>query len=489
MDFLMRDTLNQIYQKGVHLWIANDQLGVRAPQGILTPNLKIWLQEHKSEIIVWLKDNPNISNQNCINLDLEATLAPDIYPQEKISPVEFLPKTILLTGATGFLGAFLLRDILAQTQADIYCLVRAKDRQSGAKRLQENLEYYGIWQKEFKARIIPLLGDLAQPQFGLSSEEYQALAREIDTIYHSAAFLNWVYPYSALKGSNVLGTQEVLRLACCHKVKPVHYVSTVAVFESTAYGEQIVAEADRPTHSQGIYLGYSQSKWVAERLVLEASDRGLPVCIYRAPFISGDSHTGSWFTDDFICRLFKGCLQMGTIPDLDYLVEMSPVDYISQAIIYLSAQPQFSGRTFHLMNPHPFHLSQLGNWLNNFGYAVKSIPYSEWLAQLETIPLQENNPLKSLLPFFSKSWLEPKLTLPELYQQNFKPRFNCQATLAALSESDIVCPPLNSTLLNTYFKYFINTKFLPPPPDTKVHLDLNFLTKHQNQSSLKPAVL
>lgn len=472
----MESILAQLYQQGVHLWVKGEQLCIRGHKDALTPELREWLHQHKPQIIAWLRKNPSSERKAGIDLDAEATLDADIDAQEKLEPYSSLPTTILLTGATGFLGAFLLHNLLKETQADIYCLVRAADRQSGAKRLQSTLESYGLWQDYFPYRIIPVLGDLTQPKLGLSDQEYQTLASQIDTIYHSAAFLNWVYPYSALKPSNVLGTKEVLRLACCDKVKPVHYVSTVAVFESTAYGKQIVTEAEQPAHSQGVYLGYSQSKWVAEKLVLEAGNRGLPVCIYRAPLISGDSQTGSWFTDDFICRLFKGCLQMGTIPDLDYLVEMSPVDYISRAIVYLSSQPHLWGKTFHLMNPHSLHLSQLVNWLNTFGYSVRQIPYSQWLAQLQAIPFTAQNPLKPLFPFFSKSWSDTQLTLPELYQQDFKPQFNCQATLTALAGSSIVCPPIDSSLLNTYFSYFVQTKFLPPPLSPTATSGISFTT-------------
>jgi thioester reductase-like protein len=173
-----------------------------------------------------------------------------------------------------------------------------------------------------------------QEHVTVSVAQFQMLAGKIDAIYHSVALLNYVYPYSTFKAANVLGTQEILRLACQFKVKPVHYVSSVAIFESAAYAGKVVKEQDDFEHCEGVYLGYSQTKWVAEKLVKIAGDRGLPVTIYRPPLIAGHSKTGVSNIDDFICLMLKGCVQLGSFPDIDYMLDMSPVDYVSQASVY-----------------------------------------------------------------------------------------------------------------------------------------------------------
>lgn len=395
-----------------------------------------------------------------VNIYAEAYLEPTICSDISFVETVAEPASIFLTGATGFLGAFLLKEFLEQTLANVYCLVRASNADLGKKRIQKNLESYGLWHENFSARIITVVGDLSQPQLGLSRKEFQRMASEIDIIYHSAAWLNFIYPYSALKSTNVLGTQEVLRLASQIKIKPVHYVSTVAVFESAAYAEKIVTESDQPTRIEGMHLGYSQSKWIAEGLVMTARDRGLPVCIYRSPLISGHSQTGAWYTDDFICRLIKGCIQMGSTPNLDYVFDMSPVDYVSRAIVYLSRQRQASGQTFHLMNPHSLHWSQFFDWINSFGYPIQNIPYEKWQAQLSNTVHSAGNSLYPLLPFFLKRWSEEQLTIPELYQKDRKPLFAYQKTLDALAGSDIVCPPIDNELLKTYFSYLIRVGFL-----------------------------
>jgi FlaA1/EpsC-like NDP-sugar epimerase len=188
------------------------------------------------------------SVQLATDLNTEAVLDFNIVPEYPTHSVVSEPASIFLTGATGFLGAFLLTELLQQTQANICCLVRATDLDSAKMRIQKNLESYEIWNQDFSNRIIPVLGDLAKPHLGLSSQEFQKMSSLIDVIYHNAAWINYVYPYSALKPTNVLGTQEILRLASKVKTKAVHYISTIAVFESPAYWGKIVTESDQLTH-------------------------------------------------------------------------------------------------------------------------------------------------------------------------------------------------------------------------------------------------
>ncbi|MBW4661162.1 MAG: thioester reductase domain-containing protein [Drouetiella hepatica Uher 2000/2452] len=393
----------------------------------------------------------DLHQEAVLDIEIAASIA---AKRGQLNPVAH-PKAIFLTGSTGFLGAFLLADLLRQTQATCYCLVRAADIIQGIARIQQNLGNYGLWDEKFQTRIVPILGDLARPQFGLCDAAFQDLALQIDVIYHSAALLNWVYPYAGLKTSNVLGTQEVIRLASQHTLKPLHYVSTVTVFESTAYAGQQVMESDPVDHSEGIYMGYSQSKWVAEKLVTIARDQGLPVTIYRPPLISGDSQTGAWNSDDFTCLMIRGCIQLGSMPDLDYRMDIAPVNYVSQAIAHLSQQPESLGKAFHLNNPQPLHWRQFADWLQDKGYTMQICSYQDWLERLRV--QTEDNPLAPLLPFFLKRWSTEQLTIPQLYQQDQKPQIDCRATLQALEETAIACAPVDSALLSTYFAYLIQT--------------------------------
>lgn len=408
--------------------------------------------------------NGTVNNVNIpvpfLDLGAEVILDPTIQPVGKNTVDITNPKNIFLTGGTGYLGAFIIKELLAETPATIYCLVRGADVAEAKSKLIKNLQQYAIWDDKYSERLIPIVGDLSLPLLGIGAEQFENLAANIDTIYHSGALLNYVYPYSALKAANVLGTQEVLRLACKTKVKPVHYVSSVAVFESTAYAGKVVKEQDRFDDWQGIFLGYSQTKWVAEKLVKIASDRGLPITIYRPPLIAGDSQTGICNTHDFINLMIKGCLQMGCFPDVDYMLDMSPVDYVSKAVVYLSRQETSIGKAFHLQHPQPASLKSLVEWIRTFGFKLEMISYEQWQNELINNVTDQENPLYTLKPFLLERWSDEQITIPDLYLQARRPIISCEKTIEALKGSSVVCPQIDSQLLITYTSYLMQTGFL-----------------------------
>jgi thioester reductase-like protein len=393
-----------------------------------------------------------------VDLWNEAVLDEKIIPEGVVSQAI---QQIFLTGATGYLGAFLLSELLQQTTADIYCLVRAQDEATAMQRIQTNAAAYKLWDEAYRDRIRPLCGDLSQPRLGLTETQFNHLAQEIDVVYHNGAVLNFIYPYSALKASNVLGTQEILRLACQTKTKPLHYVSTDGVFDSSGWYDQEVVEMTPIQHTAGIELGYTQTKWVAEQLVTAARDRGLPVSIYRPPLIAGDSRTGVWFTDDFICRFIKGCIQLGTMPTMSNRLTMSPVDYVSRAIVHLSLQPQSLGQAFHLNNPDPAPWKEFVGSINQLGYPVATVSFEEWMMQLvDSVERSPDNALSELVPFFLRRWSDENLTFAELGQRRV--RLNCQSTAQQLIDSGIDCARTDAKLLSKYFAYFVESGFLSP---------------------------
>jgi myxalamid-type nonribosomal peptide synthetase MxaA len=373
--------------------------------------------------------------------------------------------SILLTGATGFLGAFLLDELLQKTIADIYCLVRSAHAKEGKNKLRQNMEMYSLWNEHLSSRIIPVVGDLSQPFFGLSQEKFMLLANSIDVIYHNGAFVNFIHPYEQMKAINVLGTQEVLRLASLIKIKPVHYVSTLSVFPAQSDSEvQVFREQDYLEHGEILESGYAQSKWVAEKLVAIALSRGLPVTIHRLGRITGNSKTGVWNTNDFMCRMIKCCIQLGSVPKIAGLVDMTPVDYVSQAIVYLSQQKESIGEVFHLLNPHPIKLEELMGWVRSYGYPLRLVAYNEWRQELITAAKHSPNAtLYSLLPLFPENRSKNQISIEESLAQSKMTQFDCQNTQGKLTDTSIVCPAIDDKLLENYFSYFTDRGFLNHP--------------------------
>lgn len=411
--------------------------------------------------------------EHAINLKAEAVLDANIRPTGTAYNPDIPPAAIFLTGATGFLGAFLLYELLVQTPAHIYCLVRSSSAASGQQKIQTKLASYRLWDPSFSPRIIPVIGDLSQPLLGLAEQHFQQLASQLDVIYHNGALVNFTYPYQALKAPNVLGTQEVLRLACLNQVKPVHFISTIGVVKPNNPDTQLVREdacLDETKMSAG---GYTQSKWVAEKLVAIARERGLPVCIYRPGRISGHSQTGVCNTGDHTYRMIKGCIQLGSVPNQDVQLNLSPCDYVSQAIVHLSRQRASFGKAFHLRNQKPLNLSEMIQYMRSLGYPIERISRDKWRSQLVNNPNASENALYPLISIFSAGEPHVKASHADSDRQispPTSPQYDCQNTLAGLAGSSIICPPVDQQLLDVYFSYLIQIGFLhtptPPTPET-----------------------
>ncbi len=391
----------------------------------------------------------------------EAELDADIRPVDGTLAVQG-PRNVLLTGATGFLGAFLLHELLTTTSATVQCLVRARDPEEGRRRVLENLRSYGLATSAALHRIVALTGDLAQPRLGLSDVAFDELAAGVDTIYHNGAWLNFFYSYDALKTANVGGTRDVLRLAVQHRLKPVHYVSTSGVFYSSTYHGGVLPESNAADHCEGHALGYSQSKWVAERLVAAAGDRGVPVTIHRAPFITGHSGSGQWNSDDFICRLVRGIITLGAMPELSASMDIVPVDYVARAIVRLSLQPVAGTRRFHLCAGSVVPWPALAGWLAECGYPVAVEPYAAWLTRLAALK-GSDHPLAPFVPLFLEKRASGRATVPEVFLQSAHSRLDGASTSRLLGELGVPTPAIDPALWNTYLTALARAGLLPAP--------------------------
>ncbi|AWW43467.1 non-ribosomal peptide synthetase [Streptomyces cadmiisoli] len=372
----------------------------------------------------------------------------------KVTPERAPLRHVLLTGATGFLGAFLLRELIDRTDATVHCLVRARDDAHALRRLEESARGHGVWTPEVAARTVALVGDLGKPALGLDPAHHDELARTVDAVYHCGAAVNLVLPYAELEAANVTGTVEVLRLVALHRTVPVHHVSTVGVYSGAHLAGSPVT-ADEPLPGvDGLHLGYAQAKWAAECLIAQARERGLPVSVYRPTRIAGDTESGVCRPDDFLWLLLKGCVEAGGYPvDLGVGFDLVPVDYVSAAIVALSLDAEPPGAA-HLAHGAELSLREAVDRLADLGYRLQPLPTAEWTRRIEADPHNAAFPLIGLMA-------------PEtIGSQAAALTFDGSAAQTTAAAHGVVLRPVDRAAFARTVDYFVRTGFLPAPSGT-----------------------
>lgn len=386
--------------------------------------------EHLSNTINYAKDAKELVDS-----------LPVSYPSREpfINPSNVSGKTrinVFVTGVTGFLGSYILADLLNRKTSSyeirIFAHVRAKDEKAGLERLRKAGIIYGVWSPDFESRIEVVLGDLSKTQFGLDDEKWSKLTNHTDIIIHNGALVHWVYPYEKLRDANVISTINVMNLAASGKPKYFNFVSSTSTLDTEYYfslsdklskeGKTGILESDDLMGSaKGLGGGYGQSKWAAEYIIRRAGERGLRGCIVRPGYVTGASKTGSCNTDDFLLRLLKGCLQLGKIPEIDNTANMVPVDHVARVVTATALNPPKEKEyTVAQVTGHPrIILTDYLYQLKKYGYEVEIEDYKSWKKSLEISVIEEgkDNALYPLLHMALDN-LPESTRAPELDDRN-----------------------------------------------------------------------
>ena len=243
-----------------------------------------------------------------------------------------------------------MKSLLEQTRAKIYVLVRASDEEQGRQRLKGAMESMGPCSaglmSMFETRVVPICGDLGQPKLGLTQDVWEFLANQTDTVFHNGATVNYLFNYDRMREANVLGTNEVLRLAFEGRPKTLNYVSTTFVFGWAV--KSVLYETDQNEDMELLDFGYSQSKWVAEQVVNDARTKGLSVRIFRPALVS-PSVTGGGNNFDIAVRLVAFMVNHGIGVDALNQVSFVPADIAANNIVAISTTPGTENKTYHVV--------------------------------------------------------------------------------------------------------------------------------------------
>jgi fatty acid CoA ligase FadD9 len=338
-------------------------------------------------------------------------------------------RTVLLTGATGFLGRYLALEWLERmdlVDGKVICLVRAKTDEEARHRLDNTfdsgdpklVEHYQSLAAE---HLEVLAGDKGEANLGLDQATWQRLADTVDLIVDPAALVNHVLPYSQLFGPNVVGTAELIRIALTTRIKPFVYVSTIGVGDGIEPGKFVENTDIRQMSAtrkigDNYANGYGNSKWAGEVLLREANDlAGLPVSVFRCDMIMADTtYAGQLNVPDMFTRMMLSLVATGVAPASFYEMDADgsrqrahfdglPVEFIADAISTLGVQVQAGFETYHVMNPYDdgIGMDTYVDWLIDAGYPITRVPaYADWLARFDTSlrALPEKQRQASLLP-------------------------------------------------------------------------------------------
>ncbi|MBR8642795.1 amino acid adenylation domain-containing protein [Streptomyces tuirus] len=370
-------------------------------------------------------------------------------------PLSGAPRTILLTGATGFVGPHLLAELLRVTDAEIVCPVRAATPAEAADRIRQALARQEIPLPADHGRITAVPADLARPELGLAPSRFAELADTCDVIVHNAATVSIMRDYTSLRAANTEATRRLLRMAAPRSI-PIHLVSTLSVAPPRTLSPE-VAEAFFPPHP-GLVSGYQQSKWASERLLEQAAERGFPVSVHRLGRVVGAPDTGQVNGRDFLWSVLASGIPAGILPLLFEAEVWTPADYVARAVVRLSLSAE-PGTVYNHAPVAPIRLADLYDWVEEYGYPVKRIPLAQWRRELP----RSADVAATTGAFFdsftgdgtTEDDSEPELALGHVRADN---------VLRDLEGTGVSCPPADRALLFRYLDHCVRTGMLPPPP-------------------------
>lgn len=371
------------------------------------------------------------------------------------------PQNILFTGATGFLGARLLVELLSESTATVYCLVRAADSKRAFSRIREAVEKQGLCLEDADARrIVAVAADLSQRRAGLPADMWEHLAATVDTIYHLAATVHNLQPYASLKQANVEGTREVIEIACAGRAKRLHFASTLSVFVASDRNQGTCYESDDLSATRLVWGGYAQSKWAAEVLVRQSA-AAVPSVIYRLGLITGDSQTGVAADSDFLSLFIRGLARLKAVPAgcQDIFIDITPVDYAARMMAAISLDGEACQRqdTFHIANRVSLALSDLVRVIRQCGVAVAELPPAAFAEALDASIAGGLHPAAAAACLAmcrntrgGQSYAGMRTM--DLFQATAV-RFDTSNTDAVASAKGIICPPPSDGLIRSYARF------------------------------------
>ncbi|OCL27784.1 hypothetical protein U472_04325 [Orenia metallireducens] len=378
----------------------------------------------------------------------------DLAAFDKLSITKANPENILLAGATGFLGSHVLRDLITETDATIYCLLRDKNDDKPRLRLKKRLNFYfgEKLDRYLDNRIIAIKGDLTKDNLGIEDELYQELANKIDTVINSAADVRHYGKYEQFANINVFGTQRLVDFCLVGKEKKFHHTSTISIVgEGGRKGK--FKESDFNIGQNFMTDVYSKSKFEAERVVYQARNKGLKASIYRIGLLVGRYEDGH-FQENIIENRFynntKGLISLAKAPSsyMDYRSDFTAVDTCSEAMVKLILWEESIGYNFHMMNANLIPMREFISGINKAGYLIEEVDDQEFY-NLISNRIKNSDFERELSTLFN----DLAAGVHNFIEEGTQEKMDTTFTVKALEKAGFVWPKIDSEYIRRLLDY------------------------------------
>lgn len=379
------------------------------------------------------------------------TYMPIALRHDSPKPLARRPRAALLTGATGFIGIYLLRELLAQEDVQVHCLVRGQGDTSAQTRLWEQFRWYfpDDTIEEVRRRVVVHDGDITAENLDLDASSYAALVARIDTVFHSAADVRLLAPIDELRRVNVQGTRNVIEFCGHARAKTLHFVSTLSVAGASSTPDGSVFSEDDLHCGQHFLTPYEQSKYEAEIVVRQFMDTGGRACIHRTGSVSADA-VGVFQVNIASNRVMQSIctyVMSGVVPSREEDLLLCPVDSLASALVGLAMSTPTPTGTFHLTPPRPFMHDELVPLLRKLGFNVRLDTEAAYLDALNA--LEASHPREA--------------TLGRLWAARVSRcvRIDAKRTHACLQSLGMAIPDIDERWFSLFLKRCIARGYLP----------------------------
>ncbi|MBF6037184.1 non-ribosomal peptide synthetase [Pseudomonas sp. P155] len=332
--------------------------------------------------------------------DAERALEIEPLPISRMGDVH----KVIVTGANSFVGVHIVEALLGWGASEVACLVRDGGGKTAAQRFAESLRENRLEHLDL-SRVRVYAADITRPQLGLNDADYQRLDREFGALVHNAANVNHVLDYESLAADNVEPIFALLRLCEGQSKKVFNFVSTLSASSTVDDAGRVLELPAATTPPIYIRNGYNLSKWVGERILERARERGVRVNLYRPGNISFNSLSG-------VCQphknrlmlMLKGSIQLGQVPAFALNFDLMPVDFLARFIAFHASRYSPERAVFNLHNPEPLSWDAYVTSFRETGSEFALVSVADWQQQLNRV--DADNALFGVLGFYLNGFEE-----------------------------------------------------------------------------------